>query len=83
VEVRGDLPGRQAFAVNDSTISSIPDSRRRRLRTMIGLELASIPRGDVDLDRADLGEHGLGPGAVTRVGVPAGDDRLIPTLAGQ
>lgn len=39
------------FAVTDNTISSI----------LVRQKLPLVSRGRLDLDRADLGEHGLGP----------------------
>jgi hypothetical protein len=59
------------FAVKDNTISSMPVSRRWRLLTICGSKQAiGVPR-HLNLDRADLGEHRLGPRAVAGIAAAA------------
>jgi hypothetical protein len=54
------------FADSEITMSSTPDRRRCRLRTICGAKQPSRSR-HVDLDRADLGQHRLCPSAVAMV----------------
>ena len=67
-------------AVSDSTIASIPSSRRCRLPTITGSKLPSRSRGTLNLHRADLGEHRLGTSAVARV-APVAPGRVVLVIA--
>src|SRR5215204_4952959 len=55
------------LAVREMIISSTSPRRRWRLRTSLGSKLPSQSRGTSSSTGADLGDHRLGPGAVTRV----------------
>jgi hypothetical protein len=69
--MRGDLPGRQALGAQrdhhriDALQAALAFADRGRLEGAL-----PVP-GHVDLDRADLGEHGLGASAVAGVAANA------------
>jgi hypothetical protein len=63
--MRGDLPpSRQAWAVKDRTMSSVPSRGCWRFFTICGSRLALAVSVRVDLKQANLGELGLGQGPV-------------------
>src|SRR5262249_27848943 len=67
-------------ADSDSTISSTPVSRRLALLDDLRLEAClPIPR-HLDLDRTDIGQHGLGPHPLPAV-APAGARRVVLLIA--
>lgn len=61
-EMAATSPVVNPFAVTDNTISSI----------LVRQKLPLVSRGRLDLDRADPGEHGLGP----LIEQPVGADQL-------
>jgi hypothetical protein len=61
------------LAYNDYTTVSTSDSRPLPLLDDHRLEAGVPVAGDLDLDRSDLGEHRLGPGAVAGVAAPTAD----------
>ncbi len=79
-QMRGDLTGRQTLGGQRDHHLVHTAQTPLPLRDDPGLEAGIAVAWHVDLDRADIGEHGLGPGAVTRVTGPAAG-RIVLVIA--
>lgn len=83
VEVRGDLPGRQTpggqrqHDLIDPVQAALALGHDHRLERPV-----TVP-GDLDLDRADLGQHRLRPGPVAHVHLERGLAVLVTEILGQ
>ena len=83
VNVRRDLPGRQAprgqtqHDLIDTVQPPLALGHDRRFERSV-----TVPR-DLDLDRTDLGQHGLRPGPIAHVLAQRGPAVLVAQVLGQ